>query len=242
MPDGGILGISLMNVELDEKSAAQYPDLTPGRYVNLKISDTGQGISVEEMDRIFDPYFTTKEVGQGTGMGLSVVHGIVKSHEGSISVESKYGKGTTFSIFFPVVKKQAVIETETVEKLSTGNERILFVDDEKSILSAGQKSLERLGYKIEVNLNPVEALELFRANPDQFDLVITDMTMPKMTGDQLAQEILKIRPDMPIILNTGFNEKIDEEKAKQVGIRQYIEKPLNRTILAKMVRKVLDER
>jgi nitrogen-specific signal transduction histidine kinase/ActR/RegA family two-component response regulator len=242
MPDGGILEISLMNVELDEKRAAQYPDLTPGRYVNIKISDTGQGISVEEMDRIFDPYFTTKEVGQGTGMGLSVVHGIVKSHEGSISVESKYGKGTTFSIFFPVVKKQAVIETETVEKLSTGNERILFVDDEKSILSAGQKSLERLGYKIEVNLNPVEALELFRANPDQFDLVITDMTMPKMTGDQLAQEILKIRPDMPIILNTGFNEKIDEEKAKQVGIRQYIEKPLNRTILAKMVRKVLDER
>ncbi|MGD2029704.1 MAG: PAS domain S-box protein [Desulfobacterales bacterium] len=242
MPYGGILEISLQNVKLNENKASQYTNLNPGRYVNLKVSDTGHGISAKEINRIFDPYFTTKEVGQGTGMGLSVVHGIVKSHEGSISVESKYGKGTTFSIFFPVVKKQAVIETETVEKLSTGNERILFVDDEKSILSAGQKSLERLGYKIEVNLNPVEALELFRANPDQFDLVITDMTMPKMTGDQLAQEILKIRPDMPIILNTGFNEKIDEEKAKQVGIRQYIEKPLNRTILAKMVRKVLDER
>jgi len=118
----------------------------------------------------------------------------------------------------------------------------LFVDDEKSILFAGRNNLERLGYKVEIGLNPVQALELFRANPDQFDLVITDMTMPKMTGDQLVQKILKIRPDMPIILNTGFNETIDEEKAKQIGIRQYIEKPLNRRILAKVVRKVLDER
>jgi PAS domain S-box-containing protein len=242
MPYGGILEISLKNVELDEASAAQYPDLNPGRYVNLKVSDTGHGISAKEMDRIFDPYFTTKEVGKGTGMGLSVVHGIVKSHEGTISVQSEYGQGTTFSIFFPVVEKQAVIETETVEELPTGNERILFVDDEKSILFAGRNSLERLGYQVEIRLNPVEALELFRANPDQFDLVITDMTMPKMAGDQLVQEMLKIRPDTPIILNTGFNEKIDEEKAKQIGIRQYIEKPLNRSILAKVVREVLDER
>jgi PAS domain S-box-containing protein len=242
MPDGGILEISLMNVELDEKRAAQYPDLTPGRYVNLKISDTGQGISVEEMDRIFDPYFTTKEVGKGTGMGLSVVHGIVKSHEGAISVESEYGQGTTFSLFFPVVEEQAVIETETVEELPTGNERILFVDDEESILFAGQKSLERLGYQVGVCLNPVEALELFRANPEQFDLVITDMTMPKMTGDQLVQEILKIRADVPIIISTGFHENIDEEKARQAGIRQYIEKPLNRRIMAEVVREVLDDR
>jgi len=242
MPYGGILEISLKNVELDEDSAAQYPDLNPGRYVNLKVSDTGHGISAKEMDRIFDPYFTTKEVGKGTGMGLSVVHGIVKSHEGTISVESQYGQGATFSIFFPVVEKQAVIETETVEELPTGNERILFVDDEKSILFAGRNNLERLGYKVEIGLNPVQALELFRANPDQFDLVITDMTMPKMTGDQLVQKILKIRPDMPIILNTGFNETIDEEKAKQIGIRQYMEKPLNRRILAKVIRKVLDER
>jgi PAS domain S-box-containing protein len=242
MPDGGILEISLKNVELGEESAVQYPDLNPGRYVNLKISDTGQGISVEEMDRIFDPYFTTKEVGKGTGMGLSVVHGIVKSHEGTISVESEYGQGTTFSLFFPVVEEQAVIETETVEELPTGNERILFVDDEESILYAGRISLERLGYQVEVRLNPAEALELFRDNSDQFDLVITDMTMPKMTGDQLVQEILKIRPDVPIIISTGFHENIDEEKAKQVGIRQYIEKPINRRILAEVVRKVLDDR
>ena len=242
MPKGGILEICLKNVELDEDNAAQYSDLNPGRYVNLKVSDTGHGIPAKVMDRIFDPYFTTKEMGKGTGLGLSVVHGIVKSHDGAISVNSVQGEGTTISIFFPVVEQQVAIETETDEELPTGNEKILFVDDEKSILFAGRNRLERLGYKVEIRLNPVEALELFRANPDQFDLVITDMTMPKMTGDMLVKEILKIRPDMPIILSTGFNEKIDEEKAKQIGIRQYIEKPLNRRILAKVVRDVLDER
>ena len=242
MPYGGILEISLKNVELEEDRATQYPDLNPGRYVNLKVSDTGHGISAMEMDRIFDPYFTTKGVGKGTGMGLSVVHGIVKNHGGAISVNSELGQGTTFSIFFPVVEKQTAIETEPVEELPTGNERILLVDDEKSILFTGRNLLERLGYQVETRQNPVEALNLFRANSSQFDLVITDMTMPKMTGDQLVQEILKIRPDMPIILNTGFNEKIDEEKAKEIGIRQYIEKPLNRRILAKAVREVLDEK
>jgi len=242
MPYGGILAISLENVELDEDRAAQYPDLNPGRYVNLKVSDTGHGISTMEIDRIFDPYFTTKEVGKGTGMGLSVVHGIVKNHEGAISVKSEYGKGTTFSIFFPVIEEQTAIEAESVEKLPTGNERILLVDDEKSILFTGRNLLERLGYQVETRQNPIEALNLFRVNSNQFDLVITDMTMPKMTGDQLVQEILKIQPDMPIILNTGFNEKIDEEKAKQIGIRQYIEKPFNRGLLANVVRDVLDEK
>ena len=258
--------------------------------MTLEVIDTGQGISAEEMDRIFDPYFKTKEVGKNTGMGLSVVQGIVKNHEGTITVQSEYGRGTTFTIFFPVVDKPAVIKAETVEEPPTGNESILFVDDEESILFAGRirshlkkrilaqgqggtefqpadilkyvedlkpgpnteigqkdffeiaSSLERLGYQVEVRLNLVEALELFRANPDQFDLVITDMTMPKMTGDQLVREILRIRPDMPIIISTGFHEKIDQEKAKQVGIRQYIEKPINRSILAKVVREVLDER
>jgi len=242
MPYGGILAISLENVELDEDRAAQYPDLNPGRYVNLKVSDTGHGISTMEIDRIFDPYFTTKEVGKGTGMGLSVVHGIVKNHEGAISVKSEYGKGTTFSIFFPVIEEQTAIEAESVEKLPTGNERILLVDDEKSILFTGRNLLERLGYQVETRQNPIEALNLFRVNSNQFDLVITDMTMPKMTGDQLVQEILKIQPDMPIILNTGFNEKIDEEKAKQIGIRQYIEKPFNMGLLANVVRDVLDEK
>ena len=242
MPDGGILEVNIKNTILDDDTAAQIPDLKPGPYVTLTVSDTGQGVNPKLKNRIFDPYFTTKEVGKGTGMGLSLVHGIVKSHEGAILVDSELGTGTTFSIFFPVVEEQAVIETETEEELPTGSERILLVDDEESIVYVGQNRLERLGYQVETRMNPVEALESFRTNPDQFDLIITDMTMPQMTGDQLVKEILKIRPDMPIILCTGFNENIDEEKAKEIGIRQYIEKPLKRDDLAKLVRQVLDEK
>lgn len=241
MPDGGILEVALKNMELDEAMAARYADLKPGLYVNLIVNDTGHGIPEEEMDRIFDPYFTTKEVGKGTGMGLAFVHGIVKSHEGWLSVESEPGKGTIFSIFFQAVEKEAVIETETAEEVPTGNERILFVDDMESMVFIGQNRLEKLGYRVETRMNPVEALELFRADPHRFDLVITDMAMPRMTGDRLVKEMLKIRPDLPTILCTGFSEKIDEIKAKEIGICEYIEKPLTMIDLAKAVRKVLDE-
>ncbi len=239
---GGIIEIGIENVVLDEDLAAFYPDLTPDNYVKVTVSDTGQGLSPEIRNRMFDPYFTTKEVGKGTGLGLSVVHGIVKSHKGAISVKSELGKGTTFSVLFPVAEKETVKEVGTDEELPTGNERILFVDDEESIVFVGRYRLERLGYKVETRTSPVEALELFRTNPDQFDLMITDMTMPQMNGDRLTKEILKIRTDMPVILCTGFSEKIDAEKAKEIGIRQYIEKPLNRRDLAKLVRKVLDEK
>jgi PAS domain S-box-containing protein len=241
MPDGGILEVALKNMELDEAIAARYADLKPGRYVNLIVNDTGHGIPEEEMDRIFDPYFTTKEVGKGTGMGLAFVHGIVKSHEGWLSVESEPGKGTIFSIFFPAVEKEAVIETETAEEVPAGNERILLVDDMESMVFVGQYRLEKLGYRVVTRMDPVEALELFRADPQRFDLVITDMTMPRMNGDRLVKEMLKIRPDLPTILCTGFSEKIDEVKAKKIGIREYIEKPLRMIDLAKAVRKVLDE-
>jgi len=241
-PDGGIIEVTLKNVELDEDTAAQHPELIPGRYVNLIVSDTGHGIAQEDIDRIFDPYFTTKEVGKGTGMGLSVVHGIVKSHGGTISVESELGKGATFSVLFPVIEKEAVVETETDEELPAGNERILFVDDEESMVYVGRYRLERLGYQVEAQTSPAQALKLFQANPDQFDLVITDMTMPQMTGDILVKKILKIRPDMPTILCTGFSEKIDEERSKELGISAYIEKPFDRRDFAKLVRKVLDEK
>ncbi len=237
---GGVITIGIQNVYLDQVSAPFYPDLSLGNYVKLTVSDTGTGIDHEIKDRIFDPYFTTKEVGKGSGIGLSVVHGIVKSHNGAIYVDSKFGKGTTFSILFPATEEEAVIETEAIEKLSTGNERILFVDDEKSMAEIGRRRLERLGYQVEAKTNPIEALELFRADPDQFDLVITDMTMPHITGDKLVKEILKIRPDMPTILCTGFSEKIDEEKAKKIGVRQYIEKLFDRGKLSRLVRKVLD--
>jgi PAS domain S-box-containing protein len=237
---GGVITIGMENIYLDQVSAANYPDLPPRSYVKLTVSDTGTGIDPEIKDRIFDPYFTTKEIGKGTGIGLSVVHGIVKSHKGAISVDSKQGKGTTLSILFPVAEEAAVIETEPADKFPTGNERILIVDDEESMVDIGRKRLERLGYQVEARTNPIEALELFRADPNQFDLVITDMTMPHITGDKLVKEILKIRPDIPTILCTGFSEKIDEEKAKEIGIRQYIEKPFDKGKLSRLVRKVLD--
>ena len=243
MPDEGIIEVILKNVEeLGENAPAQHPDLNPGRYVNLTVSDTGHGIPKEEIDRIFDPYFTTKEIGKGTGMGLAVVHGIVKEHNGIITVESEPEKGTTFSIFFPVVEKEVIIESESTEKLPTGNEKILFIDDEESLVYVGRNRLERLGYQVETKTSSVEALELFRANPDQFDLVITDMTMPQMTGYHLVEEFLKIRPDIPIILCTGFSEKIDEKKAKAIGVVDYIEKPVDRHVFAFKVRKVLDRK
>jgi CheY-like chemotaxis protein len=240
MPDGGIIAVTLKNVEINKDTTAKYPELNPGCYVNLSISDTGHGISQEEIDRIFDPYFTTKEVGKGTGMGLAVVHGIVKGHDGIITVKSDLGKGTTFSIFFPVVNKEAAVETETDEKLPTGDERILFIDDEESIVKLGRKMLGRLGYKVEATTSPIEALELFRTEPDKFDLVITDLTMPKMTGGKLVKEILNIRLDTLIIICSGFSVKMDEKKAKEIGAADYIEKQLVKHDFAFKVRKVLD--
>ncbi|HSQ85523.1 MAG TPA: PAS domain S-box protein [Desulfobacterales bacterium] len=237
---GGVITIDVENISSDQFSAADYTDLPPGRYVKLNVSDTGTGIDPEIVDRIFDPYFTTKELGKGTGIGLSVVHGIVKSHSGAISVDSTFGKGTTFSILFPLAEEAAVVEPEPADKFPTGNESILIVDDEKSMVDIGRKRLERLGYQVEARINPLEALELFRADPGQFDLVITDMTMPHITGDKFVKEILKIRPDIPTILCTGFSEKIDEKKAREIGIRGYIEKPFDKGKLSRLIREVLD--
>jgi PAS domain S-box-containing protein len=237
---GGVISIGIENIDLDQSSATVYPDLPPNRYVRLTVRDTGTGIDHEIKDRIFDPYFTTKEVGKGTGIGLSVVHGIVKSHNGAISVDSKFGEGTTFSILFPIAEEEAVTETEPADKFPTGNEKILIVDDEESMVDIGRGRLERLGYQVEVRTNPIDALELFRADPDEFDLVITDMTMPRITGDKLVKDILKIRPDIPTILCTGFSERIDEEKAKEIGIRGYIQKPFDQGTLSRIVRTVLD--
>ena len=182
----------------------------------LKMESIGTlagGIAPEEIDRIFDPYFTTKEPGKATGMGLAVVHGIVKGHNALITVESELGKGSTFSIFFPAIEKEAIVKTEPGEELPNGDERILFIDDEPSLVKMGHQILERLWYKVEsTTTSPIEALKLFRSKPDRFDLVITDLTMPEMTGDKLLKEILNIRPDIPVTLCTGFSEKIDEKK------------------------------
>jgi len=240
MPEGGTIVVALKNVKHNENTLAQHPGFNPGRYVNLTVSDTGHGISQEEIDRIFDPYYTTKEVGKGTGMGLAVVHGIIKGHNGLIKVQSTAGKGTTFSIFFPSSEKEAVVEPGTEDKLPNGSERILFVDDEESIVKIGQQRLERLGYNVEATTSPIEALNLFNSKPSQYDLVVTDLAMPKMAGDKLVKEILNIRPDIPIILCTGFSEKINEKKAREIGASDYIEKPLDKHDFAYKVRKVLD--
>jgi two-component system, cell cycle sensor histidine kinase and response regulator CckA len=238
--DGGILDVTLENTEVDEDTASQYPELNPGPHVHLCVRDTGDGIKPEIVDRVFDPYFTTKDVGKGTGMGLAVVHGIVKSHHGSISVESELGKGTTFKILFPAVKEKIGDEPKEAQELPTGKEKILFVDDEESMVNLNQQRLEKLGYKVIPKTDPLEALEFFSTNPDQIDLIISDMTMPHMAGDKLAQEILNIRPDMPIIICTGYSERMSEDRAQEIGIRKYIEKPIEMANLARSVREVLD--
>ena len=238
---GGVLKIEIKNVVFDQVAATFYSDLIPGKYVQVTVSDTGQGIAPEIRERIFDPYFTTKEIDKGTGMGLSVVLGIVKGHGGAISVDSEPGKETRIRIFLPMVEREAETEFVAEEKLCTGNENILFVDDEESLADLGRLRLEKMGYRVTATNRSAEALELFYANPDQFDLVITDMTMPRMTGDRLAKEILKIRPDMPIIICTGYHEKIKQKKSLEMGIKTFLLKPVSINNLAKSVRKVLDK-
>ena len=238
---GGILEIEIQNVKLGEESVSIDPDLTPGSYVEVTLSDTGQGMSPEVMGQIFDPLFTINEVGKGTGMRLSVVHGIVKSYGGAITVESEPEKGTIYHVYFPVVEEASVIESQTAEELPTGNERILFIDDEQSIVNMARQILERLGYQVTVRTGSIEALELFRAKPNGFDLVITDMTMPNITGDKLAVELTKIRSDIPVILCTGYSKKISDDSAAQIGIKAFAHKPIVKADLAKMVRKALDE-
>jgi len=239
MPDGGTIEVILKNMELGDRAAARYRDLNPGRYVNLTVSDTGHGIPEAEIDRIFEPYFTTKEIGKGTGMGLAVVHGIVNRLDAVITVASEVGQRTTFNIYFPVIGKKAAQKIQTEEELPKGSERILFVDDEESMVKLGKIRLERLGYQVEATKNPLEALELFHAGPDQFDLVITDMTMPNLTGDKLAHLVKKIRSDVPVILCTGFSEKVDGH-IEDLDIDSFLMKPIENAELAKTIRKVLN--
>ena len=238
----GILKVELHNVDLSVKKAAQYPELNPGPYVKLSISDTGQGMDSETLDRIFDPYFTTKEQDKGTGMGLAVVHGIIKGHGGVIQVQSKPGKGTRFDIFFPVMGRQMESETAELKALPTGSEHILFIDDEETLIDLGKSMLKKLGYRVETRTRPDEALETFGAAPHKFDLVISDMTMPGMTGDSLAAELMKIRSDIPVIICTGYSERIDEQRAKDLGIKGLIMKPFTIRGLSKTVRDVLDQK
>ena len=241
---GGVLSLNLSSVLLDSSIVSVSPDLSPGDYIKLTISDTGTGIRPDIIDHIFEPFFTTKAVGEGTGMGLTAVKGTVKNHNGSITVNSKPGKGTTFHIFLPKtleqIKAKEEEEEEALAPLPTGKEHILLVDDENLLVNVGKKMLTSLGYIVTAKADSNEALELLKQNPEAFDIVITDQTMPHLTGYDLSKKIIKIRPDIPIILCTGYSESISEKKAKSIGIREYMLKPLNRKDLAETVRRILD--
>jgi len=237
---GGVLDIQLVRERIESSGTSRPLNLTAGDYAKLTVSDTGHGIDAAIIDRIFDPFFTTKGPGEGTGLGLSVVYGIVRDHGGVIDVYSEPNKGTTVTVYFPLIETEELIQERMSELIPGGSERILFIDDEAALVELGRMMLTSLGYRITSRTSGIEALAAFRANPYGFDLVITDMTMPNMRGDDLARELLKIRPDIPIILCTGFSEMISEEKAKNLGIHQFIMKPINRKDLAKAVRDVLD--
>jgi len=236
---GGILGIHLNHFCLETTTGGKYKNLSPGEYVELFVNDTGMGMGPEIIEKIFDPYYTTKEFGKGTGMGLAVVHGIIKSHHATIHVESQPDNGTSFSIFFPKLKNH------TAEKISIktdeppqGTERILFVDDEAPIVDMMSRILKKLGYRFTGKTNPLEAIEEFKAHPDHFDLVITDMTMPQMDGVTLSRTLKEITPDLPIIICTGHSSTLDKEKANAMGISAVAMKPISMTEMAKMIRSV----
>ena len=238
----GLIKVRLKNADLKALSSTTNSNIDPGPYLKLSVSDTGHGMPPEVLEKIFDPYFTTKEKGKGTGLGLAVVHGIVERHRGHITVESIPAKGTTFSVYFPIIKrKREAADGNRVESLPTGNECILFVDDEKDILEIGAQMLSYLGYEVVTKSSSMEVLDLFRSQPQRFDLVITDMTMPNLTGDKLARELMKIRPDIPIVLYTGHNESITEQEAKKIGIKEFNMKPFVMQDLAETTRKVLNE-
>jgi PAS domain S-box-containing protein len=230
-------------LELDDLNAS--PDelpvgVDPGPYLTLRVRDTGTGISPQIVEKIFDPFFTTKEVGEGTGLGLSVVLGIVKQMRGHVTAESTPGEGSVFTVYLPSVAGDSASGVARDEPIPTGTERVLFIDDEEALVSMGEELLASLGYEVAGKANVREALALFRLDPSRFDLVVTDQTMPEMTGVELAKEILSLRPDTPIIMATGFSHLVDADKAKAAGIKAFVIKPLTKGEIARTIRSVLD--
>ncbi len=237
--DGGILELELSNHQVDSENGAEYPDLQPGAYLKLGVSDTGCGMDTEVMTRIFEPYFTTKEKGMGTGLGLAVVHGIVKELGGAVRVQSESGKGSVFEVFLPLADEKVVSATGKNEPIAGGHGRILLVDDEEAVADLGRRMLQHLGYEVEVCTSSLDALETFKAGPERFDLVITDITMPTLTGDRLAKELIAIRRDIPIIICTGHSERISDEKAMEPGVEAIVMKPILMRDMAATIRRVL---
>jgi len=240
---GGRIDVVVENADLDGEEAIHGPEPKAGPYVKLSVRDTGPGIDPTHIHKIFDPYFTTKDVGKGSGMGLAVVHGIVQSHGGMIQVrcDPRPESGARFDLYFPRIEGKAEASPDAPERLPTGEEHILLVDDEPMLLDIGAEMLHRLGYAVTTKTGGGDALATFRADPDRFDLVMTDQTMPGLTGSELARAILAIRPDLPIILCTGYSHLIDEAGAKELGIRAMIMKPLVKQDVAELIRTVLDD-
>jgi len=239
---GGTLAIGISRAVIAEGTPLPVAAMVPGEYVVLKVSDTGCGMESETLERIFDPFFTTKREGEGTGLGLSVSYGIVKSHGGYIAVKSEPGKGSTFEVYLPKVSTAAVIRDEEAPSVARGNERILIVDDEDTLVELNRQRLTRLGYDVVATTSSMEALHIFREGPDAFDLVITDQTMPNLTGMDLATELLKVRPDIPIILCTGHSDAVSPDSIQKAGIKALLMKPLNKRGMAEAVRLALDSK
>ena len=239
--EGGILDIDLTGVNLTEAEAAGL-QLACSHYARISVRDTGCGIPPEIIDRIFEPYFTTKGMGSGTGLGLSVVHGITRSHSGAIVCRSVPGQGTTFDVYLPRIKNTSAAENQVAQSsIPTGTETVLYVDDEVMLADTSEQILKTLGYQVVITTSSIEALELFRENPSRFDLVITDMAMPQLTGDKLARKILDVRPDMPIIICTGYSDYLSNQGATALGIRDFLMKPYTIDQLAQTLRHALDD-
>jgi CheY-like chemotaxis protein len=238
---GGILRIELLPVELDEATAAAHPDLSAGLWAKLTVSDTGLGMDEHTKDHMFEPFFTTREVGEGTGLGLSVVHGIVASHNGVILVDSKPDIGTTVTIYFPRVSSEPLPIEEPGEVDTRGNEYVLFVDDEADITGLGRNMLQKLGYRVTTASNGSEALEILREQPRAFDVLVTDQTMPNKTGLELIRAVREIRPDLPAILLTGFSETVTPEILKELNISSFLVKPLVGNEIGAAIRRALNK-
>jgi two-component system, cell cycle sensor histidine kinase and response regulator CckA len=241
---GGVLTVRLVDAQLEEKDMIQHIGVGPGKYMKISVEDTGHGIPRDIQKRVFDPFFTTKALGEGTGMGLSAAHGIVRELGGVVTLTSEVGKGTVFDVLLPVIMEVPRTKMETmaasIEMIAGGTERILFVDDEQLQQELARESLGRMGYTVKVFSDSVAAFEHFEKNVDAYDLVVTDMTMPKMTGDILAKKIRAIRPGIPVVLCTGFSEVMDEHKAKAINISAFLYKPIVSQTLLRTIRKILD--